>query len=132
MSFEERMNEKLLIGERHVCQLGRTALLVIDMKRGFIDEGADLAVDRARAIVPRVAKLVETCRRRAVPVVFTQFVYDKFYGTPLDMALRGRDIRFLLVIGIVAEQAYYATWRNKYARLLTAREAIDELQAFPQ
>ena len=29
--------------------------------------------------------------------------YDKFLGTPLDLALRSRDIRYLLVTGILTD-----------------------------
>ena len=29
--------------------------------------------------------------------------HDKFYGTPLDLALRSQEIRFLLITGIVTD-----------------------------
>jgi ureidoacrylate peracid hydrolase len=29
--------------------------------------------------------------------------YDKFHGTPLDLALRGRDVRYLAIVGVVTE-----------------------------
>jgi nicotinamidase-related amidase len=28
---------------------------------------------------------------------------DKFYGTPLDLALRSRDVRYLIIAGVVTE-----------------------------
>src|SRR5262249_37765999 len=40
------------IDELHRLQPGRTALLVIDMQRGFLDEGAALEVPPGRAIIP--------------------------------------------------------------------------------
>jgi nicotinamidase-related amidase len=29
--------------------------------------------------------------------------YDKFYGTPLDLALRSQDIRYLLITGVTTD-----------------------------
>ena len=31
------------------------------------------------------------------------FTADKFHGTPLDLALRSRDIRYLMITGIVTD-----------------------------
>jgi ureidoacrylate peracid hydrolase len=154
----------------HRLEPGRTALLVIDMQRGFLDTGAALEVPPGRDIIPNLQRLVEACRRNGVPVVFTEFVYspavpclrgdpfgpehlpaplneptglglpsgnclirpfaesgpdsaeavpelaprpdelvvrghtyDKFLGTPLDLALRSRDVRCLLVTGILTD-----------------------------
>jgi biuret amidohydrolase len=158
------------IDELHRLQPGRTALLVIDMQRGFLEPGAALEVPAGRAIIPSVRKLIETCRQGRVPVIFTQFVYatavaclrgdpfgpehlparpgeptgfgrpsgnclvqpaaesepdsgeivpelaprsdelvvrghtyDKFFGTPLDLALRSQDVRYLVIAGVVTE-----------------------------
>lgn len=164
------------IDRLHRCQAGRTTLLVIDMQRGFLDRGAALEVPEGRRIVPNLQKLVAVCRRRRVPVVFTQFVYsdavpclrgdpfgpehlpvvegtqrgigcpsssclvgpgtpggansaeiirelapqagelvvpahtyDKFYGTPLDLALRSRQIGWLVVTGVVTDVCVNST-----------------------
>jgi ureidoacrylate peracid hydrolase len=158
------------IDELHRLQPGRTALLVIDMQRGFLEPGAALEVPAGRAIVPRLGRLIAACRQREVPVIFTQFVYetavpclrgdpfgpehlppspdeptgfgrpssnclvgpgatpgptsaaivpelsplpeelviqghtyDKFYGTPLELALRSRDVRSLIITGVVTD-----------------------------
>jgi nicotinamidase-related amidase len=158
------------VDELHRLEPGRTALLVIDMQRGFLDPGAALEVPPGRAIIPNLQRLVEACRGRGVPVVFTEFVYspavpclradpfgpehlparpgeptgfglpssncliapvaeqgpnsadtvpelaprpeelvvrghtyDKFLGTPLDLALRSRDVRCLIVTGILTD-----------------------------
>ncbi len=158
------------IDELHRCRAGRTALLVIDMQRGFLESGAALEVPQGRDIVPNIRRLIEACRARAIPVVHTQFVYtttipclrgdpfgpehlpagpgasvgfgrpsgncllgpdapqgpnsgeiiaelapspgelviaahtyDKFYGTPLDLALRSREIRYLLITGVTTD-----------------------------
>ncbi len=145
-------------------------MLVVDMQRGFLDPGAALAVPKGWVIVPNLRRLIETCRERGVPVIFTQFVYarmvpclrgdpfgiehlpapagpapgfgrpsgncligpgaglgaqsaeiiaelaprteelviaghtyDKFYGTPLDLALRSRGLTHLLVTGVTTD-----------------------------
>jgi len=158
------------IDQLHRCQLGRTALLVIDMQRGFLEPGAALEVPRGRDIVPNIRRLIEVCRARAIPVVHTEFVYattipclrgdpfgpehlpadpgstvgfgypsgnclighgatqgsnsaeiitelapspgelviaahtyDKFYGTPLDLALRSQEVRYLLITGVTTD-----------------------------
>ena len=59
----------------HRLRPGRTALLVIDMQRGFLEPGAALEVPAGRAIIPNLRQLIEACRERQVPVIFTQFVY---------------------------------------------------------
>ena len=55
---------------------GRTALLVVDMQRGFLDPGAAMEVPEARAIVPIVADLIARFRRQDLAVAFSQFVYS--------------------------------------------------------
>src|SRR5262245_9235939 len=154
----------------HRLEPGRTALLVIDMQRGFLEPGAALEVPPGRAILPNLQRLVEAGRRQGVPVIFTEFVYapavpclrgdpfgpehlparpgqptgfglpssncligplaaqdansaetipelapradelvvrghtyDKFLGTPLDLALRSRDVRCLIITGILTD-----------------------------
>jgi ureidoacrylate peracid hydrolase len=218
------------IDEIHRPEPGRTALLVIDMQRGFLEQGAALEVPAGRDIIPNLQRLIEASRRKGVPVVFTQFVYatavpclrgdpfgpehlparpgqptgfglpssnclvgplagqgpgsaevipelapgpdelvvrghtyDKFLGTPLDLALRGRDVRCLLVTGILTDvcvnctllsaanrdyrvtavtdgvatlwpelqEACFAVWRRKFARLRGTAEVLAELEGLP-
>jgi nicotinamidase-related amidase len=157
------------IDETHRCPRDRTALLVVDMQRGFLDPGASLEVPKGRLIIPRLRRLIAACRANGVPIMFTQFVYsaavpclrghpfgiehmppgagqltgyghpsgncllgdvgprtesrdivpelaplsgelmvtshvyDKFLDTPLDLALRSRDITHLLVTGVTTD-----------------------------
>ncbi|MBI3029502.1 MAG: cysteine hydrolase [Candidatus Rokubacteria bacterium] len=56
---------------------GRTALLVIDMQRGFLDPGEAMEVPPAREIVPRIQALVTLFREKRLPVVFTEFLYSE-------------------------------------------------------
>ena len=56
---------------------GRTALLVVDMQRGFLDPGEAMEVPPAREIVPRIQALLDGFRAKRLPVVFTEFVYSE-------------------------------------------------------
>jgi len=171
------------IDETHRCSPGETALLVIDMQRGFLDPGAALDVPEGREIVPNVRRLIDACRGRSVPVIFTEFVYstavpclrgdpfgvehlpatagnptgfghpsancligpgadkgpnsaetvaelaplpeelvvrshtyDKFYDTPLDLALRSLNVRHVLVTGVVTDVCVNATLMSAATR----------------
>jgi len=214
----------------HRLRSGHSALLVIDMQRGFLDPGAALEVPQGREIIPNLRRLIEACRRSHVSVIFTEFVYatavpclrgdpfgvehlparpgeatgfgypsgncliapeaqpgpdsaeivaelaprldelvilghtyDKFYGTPLDLALRSRDIRDLIITGVVTDvcvnctvlsaanrdyhvtvvtdgvatlwpelqDACFAIWRRKFARLRSTDAVIDEIRGVP-
>jgi nicotinamidase-related amidase len=161
------------IDEVHRLDPKRTALLVIDMQRGFMDPDASMLVPRAWDVVPAIKKMVDFCRSVRIPVIFTEFVaapevptlredpfgpehmvpvrggpsgwglrsgncllgtkgpespdtiddlkplpgelvvagfsVDKFYGTNLDLALRGQDIRYLMITGIMADICVNAT-----------------------
>jgi len=54
---------------------GRTALLVVDMQRGFVDPGHALEVPAARDIVPAIRSLLAAFRDRRLPIAFSEFVY---------------------------------------------------------
>lgn len=56
---------------------GRTALVVVDMQRGFLDPGEAMEVPPAREIVPAIQNLLRVFRARRLPVVFTEFVYSE-------------------------------------------------------
>ncbi len=173
-TFEELVAQKQAhINDVHRMLPGRTALLVIDMQRSFMDPGASLAVPQAWDILPQIKKMVDFCRGANIPVVFTEYVagpevpcmrvdpfgpehmpavpgkptgwgrpssnsiigtpgaenpdtidelkplpgelvvrgytLDKFYGTPLDLALRAQDIRYLMFTGMMADLCLGAT-----------------------
>ncbi len=61
------------IQEVHRMDPARTALLVIDMQRSFMDPQSSLYVPTAWEILPAVQGLVEHCRGARVPVIFTEF-----------------------------------------------------------
>jgi nicotinamidase-related amidase len=60
---------------------GRTALLIVDMQRAFVDAGESLEVPPARDVVPRIQALLALFREKSLPIVFTRFVYSP--GVPL-------------------------------------------------
>ena len=76
------------IDQLHRCQPGRTALLVIDMQRGFLEPGAALEVPPGRAIVPNVRRLVDVCRAKGVPaeLVVKPGAGHGWLTLPLDMS----------------------------------------------
>ena len=148
---------------------GRTALVVVDMQRGFLDPGEAMEVPPARKTVPVLQTLLELFRARRMPVAFTEFVYsesapllvgrlhpehrpakpgaprgfglpsssclegtpsadtvpdlaprpgelvvrkrgyDAFAGTPLDEALRARNVTSLVVTGTMTDICVLAT-----------------------
>ena len=53
----------------------RTALLMIDMQRGFISPGSALCIAGAEATLPACAALAEACRSRGIPVFFVNRRY---------------------------------------------------------
>ena len=70
------MSDKIeRIEQSHRISADRSAVLVIDMQHGFLDEGASLEVPKGREVIPNVRRLVEVCRKKSVPVIFTEFVY---------------------------------------------------------
>ena len=56
---------------------GRTALVVVDMQRGFLDPGEAMEVAPAREIVPAIQSLLSLFRGKRLPIVFTEFVYSE-------------------------------------------------------
>jgi nicotinamidase-related amidase len=148
---------------------GKTALLVVDMQRGFLDPGEAMEVPTARDIIPRIRTLLALFRGRRLPVLFTEFTYserapllvgelhpehrkaapgaprgfglpsssclegeanvrvtadlaprpdelvvtkshyDAFNGTPLDAALRARDVTHLVLTGTMTDICVLAT-----------------------
>ncbi|MFQ5695603.1 MAG: cysteine hydrolase family protein, partial [Terriglobia bacterium] len=58
----------------------RTALLVIDMQNAFVAEGAPLETPDARAMIPRLERLIRFAREHGMPVVWTQSDHHPPYG----------------------------------------------------
>ena len=56
---------------------GKTALVVVDMQRAFLDPGEAMEVPPARDIVPQIQALLDVFREKRLPVVFTEFTYSE-------------------------------------------------------
>ncbi|MFI0411674.1 cysteine hydrolase family protein [Actinomadura sp. 3N508] len=70
----------------------RTALLVIDMQKGFCDpesrmEKAGIGTANQRAALPRILELVELCRGYGMPILWSQQIHY-----PEDVTRRRRSI----------------------------------------
>ena len=63
---------------------GRTALVVVDMQRGFLDPDEAMEVPPARETVGAIQALLQLFRTGRMPVVFTAFVYSE--SAPLLVA----------------------------------------------
>ncbi len=55
--------------------VGKAALLVIDMQKYFVDPGGQAFVPWAPAILPNVAGLIRSFRETGLPVIFTRHVH---------------------------------------------------------
>jgi len=64
----------------------KTALLVIDMQRGFLEPSSPLYVPMAREQLSKIAKLVKYCKSRSIPVIFTRFVVKSGFNYPVYWA----------------------------------------------
>lgn len=58
-----------------IIERDRTALLVIDMQNDFVKEGAILEVPKIRSQIPKIKRLIETCRELGIPIIYTKQVY---------------------------------------------------------
>jgi nicotinamidase-related amidase len=58
----------------------RCALIIIDMQNAFVAEGAPLETPEARAMIPRLQRLVELARGAEIPIVWTQSDHRPPYG----------------------------------------------------
>ena len=56
---------------------GKTALLIVDMQRGFLDAGEAMEVPPARDVIPQIRALLDLFRGKGLPVVFTEFTYSE-------------------------------------------------------
>lgn len=52
----------------------KTAMIVVDMQNDFVQEGAPIEIPRARAMVPRLNRLLDVCRMYKIPVIYIHHV----------------------------------------------------------
>ncbi|MEK6238346.1 MAG: cysteine hydrolase, partial [Planctomycetales bacterium] len=75
------------------------------------------------------AKTVDALAPRAGELVIQGHTYDKFYGTPLDLALRGRGIDRLMVTGVTTDVCVNATIMSASARNYRVTAVTDGMAA---
>jgi nicotinamidase-related amidase len=75
----------------------RTALVIVDMQKDFVDEEGALCVPEAAATVPVIGRLIEAFRSRGLQIVYTQ---DSHGEEDPEFELWGRHV----VEGSVGEE----------------------------
>ncbi|HCC53036.1 MAG TPA: cysteine hydrolase, partial [Porphyromonadaceae bacterium] len=63
----------------------RCVLMVIDMQNDFVLDGAIMQVKEAGRQIPKIQKLIATCRDLSIPVIYTVHKTDPAY-CPLEIA----------------------------------------------
>jgi len=142
-----------------------TAILVIDLQKGFVNEGAFCEVPAARKMLPRLQRLIDVCKKQSIPVIYTRmshrFIrstvypdlwpshfnadgspilvpgskefelieelkveegdilldkdrYSAFFGTPLDLILKERGVKTLIVTGLASNVCCESTVREAF------------------
>src|SRR6266581_3394433 len=76
-ALHQRMDRAEAFEEALKLEPGKTALLVVDMQRAFLDPGEAMDVPPARDIVPQIQTLLDLFRGKRLPVVFTEFTYSE-------------------------------------------------------
>jgi ureidoacrylate peracid hydrolase len=74
--------------ENHVkweFERDRSVLMVIDMQNDFVIDGAIMQVREAKNQLPKIRKLIDTCRELGVPVIYTMQETDPVF-CPLEVA----------------------------------------------
>ena len=104
---------------------GRTALLVVDMQRGFVEAGEAMEVPPARACVPVIRGLLDVFRAKRLPIVFTAFVYSPNVPLLSNTHERRPPAGFLPMICVPAERALPFSLRTYRPR----RNALSSSQA---
>ncbi len=75
------MSNKSLTGKDFfTIDPGRCALIVIDMQNAFVAEGAPFETPGARAMIPRLERLIGCARELQMPIVWTQSDHRPPYG----------------------------------------------------
>ncbi len=70
----EMLNDVEELRKRHPLKLScdKSALLVLDMQRYFLEESSHAFVPSAQAIIPNISKLIDACSEKQIPIIFTR------------------------------------------------------------
>ncbi|WP_037347394.1 cysteine hydrolase family protein [Sciscionella sediminilitoris] len=72
--FIERAEREYTVDKHWAFEIrpAETALIVVDMQEDFVNPGNPMFVPEAYRQVPRIARLIETCRAAGSPVYYTE------------------------------------------------------------
>ena len=77
-----------LAGVQRSCRFeyvpAKSALLVLDMQRYFLDEKSHASIPSAAAIIPGLLELSEGYRQKGLPVIFTRHLNDSGNAAMMD------------------------------------------------
>ncbi|XP_030526517.1 probable inactive nicotinamidase At3g16190 isoform X2 [Rhodamnia argentea] len=107
-------------------QSKRTALLVIDMQKDFIEEGSVMWVKGGKAVVPNVIEAVEFARRRGILVVWVVREHDPqgrdvelfrqhFYSSGKVGPMSKGSVGAELVDGLVIREGDYKLVKTRFS-----------------
>jgi len=70
----EMLSEVKALRERHKQTLRpeHSALLILDMQRYFLEESSHAFIPAARAIIPGIVRLIDSCSQKGLPIIFTR------------------------------------------------------------
>jgi len=117
----------------------KTALVVIDMQRAFVDKGTPTECVGARELVPKINALAAVCRRLRIPVIFIKatrridqldsgLMNDMYAGDPDDemRALDGRKgAEFCNGLNIMQDD--YIVPKKRYSALIAGSSNLETL-----
>jgi len=76
--------------ENYVVRMGRKAILVIDMQRDFIDEGAPIECPGGRESIVPIQRLLDLAHQKGLPVIYTQEAH-RAQGVDFGRELDGEE-----------------------------------------
>ena len=55
----------------------KSCLMIIDMTNAFLKAGSPLEIPGGRSLIPRLQRVMNVCRGKSMPIVFTTHIYRK-------------------------------------------------------
>lgn len=116
-----------------------SALVVVDMQRAFVDEGAPKECVGAREFVPKINELTATCRRLKIPVIYlksnrradqsdaglSKDIYPRYENDEM-LPLEGKKgAEFCSDLNITAED--YIVPKIRYSALIPGSSSLEPL-----
>ncbi|XP_055828822.1 probable inactive nicotinamidase At3g16190 [Solanum dulcamara] len=104
----------------------KTAVVVIDMQKDFIEAGAPMLVKGGEAIVPNVIKTVEVARNRGIPIIWVVREHDPLgrdvelfrrhlYGDGKPKPTSKGAVGAELVDGLVIQEGDYKLVKTRFS-----------------